>query len=330
MLPSIAGNSFLFLAVLVFTAVVLLLEGLYMLWLGRHGPSARRLRSRLQILSGAPDKSLQAQLHKQRLLSDMPGLDRRLKALRRFDGLDRYILQAGLGWPLSRVMLAGAALGVTGWLIVSSALHQSLLAGAVAGALLACLPALYIQRKRRQRLARIEAQLPDTLDLVTRALRAGHAFTSALKMAGEETPEPIAQEFRIVHDEISFGVSLQQALTHLSDRVPLTDMRYFVVAVIIQRDSGGNLTEVLGNLSRLIRERAKLQAKVRVLSSEGRLSAWILVLLPFALGGAMFLANPKFMSPLWTDPFGIAMLKWLLGMMLAGVFILRKIVRIRV
>ena len=140
---------------------------------------------------------------------------------------------------------------------------------------------------------------------MTRALQAGHAFTSALKMAGEEMVDPVAGEFRTVHDEVNFGVSLEQALTHLSERVPLTDLRYFVVAVLIQRESGGNLTEILGNLSRLIRERLKLLAKIKVLSAENRMSAWILGLMPFFLAGVLYLANPKFMSPLWTDPIGI-------------------------
>jgi tight adherence protein B len=329
-MPSIAGNSFLVLAVLVFTAIALLLEALYLLWSGQHGAAARKIRSRLQTLSGAPDRARQAQLLKQRKLGELSALEQRLKALPLLQKLEGYIQQSGLAWPLSRLVGACAGLAIIGWVAVSSGLHQSMTVGVACGALLACLPVLYVQRKRRDRLARIEAQLPDTLDLITRALRAGHAFSAALKMAGEETQDPIAQEFRNVHDEVNFGVSLNEALGHLSERVPLTDMRYFVVAVIIQRDSGGNLTEVLGNLSRLIRERAKLQAKVKVLSSEGRLSAWVLVLLPFLLGGAMFLANPKFMSPMWTDPFGIAMLKWLLGMMLAGIFVLRRIVRIRV
>ena len=175
-------------------------------------------------------------------------------------------------------------------------------------------------------MAKIERQLPDALDLMTRALRAGHAFSSALKMAGEEMAEPIAGEFRTVHDEVNFGVSLEQALTHLSERVPLTDLRYFVVAVLIQRDSGGNLTEILGNLSRLIRERLKLLAKVKVLSSEGRMSAWILGLMPFFLAGVMNLANPKFMSPLWTDPIGISIIKYMLTLMLIGVVIMRRII----
>ena len=120
-----------------------------------------------------------------------------------------------------------------------------------------------------------------------------------------------------------------QALTHLSERVPLTDLRYFVVAVLIQRESGGNLTEMLGNLSRLIRERLKLMGKVRVLSSEGRLSAWILALMPFFLAGVMNLVNPEFMTPLWTDPMGITIIKYMLSMMVIGVLIMRKIIKIR-
>jgi tight adherence protein B len=141
---------------------------------------------------------------------------------------------------------------------------------------------------------------------------------------------PIADEFRIVHDEVNFGVALQQALTNLSERIPLTDLRYFIVSVLIQRESGGNLTEVLGNLSRLIRERLKLMTKVKILSSEGRLSAWILGVMPFALAGVMNLTNPEFMSTLWTDPIGISIIKYMLILMAVGTMILVKIIKIRI
>jgi tight adherence protein B len=188
---------------------------------------------------------------------------------------------------------------------------------------------MLVYYKRMKRLAKLERQLPDALDLITRALRAGHAFSSALKMAGEELAQPVAGELSTVHDEVNFGVSLEQALGHLSERVPLTDLRYFVVAVLIQRESGGNLTEILANLSRLIRERLKLMSKVKVLSSEGRMSAWILCLMPFFLAGVMNLVNPKFMGPLWTDPIGIAIVKYMLSLMLIGVLIMRRIIKIR-
>ncbi len=328
-MPSVASNSFLVLAVLIFVTIALLLESLYLVWRSHRGAAAKKLRSRLEAVSGRATAP-HAQVLKQRKRSELPAMERRLRAVAGMRAIDHEIEQAGLSWPASRLLLTCAAFGLGGWFLVSGLMRQSLFTGVVAGALFATLPFLYVRHKRALRLASIERQLPDTLDLLTRALRAGHAFTAGLKMAGEELADPIAAEFRMVHDEINFGVSLEQALTNLSERVPLTDMRYFVVAVLIQRDSGGNLTEILGNLSQLIRERAKLLAKVKVLSSEGRMSAWILALLPFALGGAMYLANPKFMGPMFTDPMGITMLKYLLTMMLIGVLVLRRIVRIRV
>lgn len=330
MLQSIGGNAFQIIAVLVFVAVVLLLEGIYMMWKSYRGPQAKKIAKRLQALSASLDKTKQSQLLKERMLSDIPVFERILLNLPRARRLDRFILQAGLDWTVSKLLLSSLALGVTGCLMMNFLVHQSILLGTAVGIALAALPLLYVRHKRSRRLTRIEQQLPEALDLMSRALRSGHAFSSGLQMIGDEMAEPIAGEFRIVHDEVNFGVSMQQALTNLSERVPITDLRYFVVAVLIQRDSGGNLTEVLGNLSRLIRERLKLFSKIRVLSSEGRLSAWILGLMPFALGAAMSLLNPDFMAPLWHDPIGIAIIKYMLIMMVIGVLVLRKIIRIRV
>ncbi|MEP6875229.1 MAG: type II secretion system F family protein [Burkholderiales bacterium] len=330
MLQNIGGNAFLIISVLVFVAVLLLLEGIYLIWRSYKGPEAKKIEKRLRALSASVDKSAQAQVLKQRMLSEVPALERLLLSLPRAHSLDRFILQAGLEWTVSSLLLSCAALGITGYMVTVWVLHQTPLLGAAAGAVLIAVPLLYVQRKRSRRLTRMEQQLPEALDLVTRALRSGHSFSSGLQMIGEEMAEPIANEFRIVSDEVNFGVSLQQALTNLSERIPLTDLRYFVVAVLIQRDSGGNLTEVLGNLSRLIRERLKLLSKVRVLSAEGRLSAWILGLMPFALGAVMNLLNPAFMSPLWKDPLGIAILKYMLILMAVGLLMLKKIVRIRV
>ncbi|NPC55464.1 type II secretion system F family protein [Caenimonas soli] len=330
MLKTLAGNDFLIVTVLVFVAIMLALESLYLMWRAQKGPEARKFHNRLRVLTAVRDITPETQLLKQRLLSDLPPLERRLQSLPRVRGLDRFLLQSDVGWSVSRLILTCIAAAAGGWVVAVSVAHQSQLVGAVAAAVLGVIPIWYVSLKREKRLKKIEAQLPDALDLITRALRAGHAFSSGLKMAGEEMAEPIAAELRIVHDEVNFGVSLEQALTHLSDRVPLTDLRYFVVAVLIQRDSGGNLTEVLGNLSRLVRERAKLMAKVKVLSAEGRLSAWILAIMPFALAGLLNVMNPSFMSRLWTDPIGISMIKYLLVMMAMGVLVLRRIVRIRV
>ncbi|MGK6305989.1 type II secretion system F family protein [Variovorax sp. DT-64] len=330
MLQDIGGNAFLVISALVFVAVLLLLEGLYLLWRNYKGPEARKIEERLRTLSASVDKTAQAQFLKERMLSEVPALERLLLSIPRAHALDRFVLQAGLQWTVSRLLLSCAAIAVITFFVVTQVLHQAPLLGLAAGVPMGIAPLFYVQYKRSRRLARVQQQLPEAIDLVTRALRAGHSFASGLQMIGEEMAEPIASEFRMVADEVNFGVSLQQALTNLSERIPLTDLRYFVVAVMIQRDSGGNLTEVLSNLSRLIRERLKLLGKVRVLSSEGRLSGWILVVMPFALAAVMNLLNPKFMSVLWTDPIGIAIVKYLLGLMAFGVLIMRKIVRIRV
>jgi tight adherence protein B len=323
------GNAFVVVTALVFLAIFLLVQGLYLVWNSHRGPEARKFQSRLQALSASRDNTAQAHLLKQRMLSELPSFERTLLGLPRLQRLDNYIEQSGLRWSVSKLLLTTFGLALTGWMLVGSVAHQGLLLASLAAAVLAAAPWLYLQRRRAKRIAHLEAQLPDALDLITRALRAGHAFSSALKMAGEEMPDPLALEFRIVHDEINFGISMQQALTNLSERVPLMDVRYFVVAVLIQRDSGGNLTEILANLSRLIRDRLKLLAKVRVLSAEARLSAWILGAMPFALAALLNVMNPKFMGPLWTDPIGIAIVKYMLILMAVGVVIMRKIVHVR-
>jgi tight adherence protein B len=329
MLSFTQSQTALVVAVAVFLALVLLLEGLFLLWQSYRGPQALRMERRLRVVNRVqPDaKSV---LLKSRLLSEIPLLERWLQTLQGAGGLDRFIVQSALSWTVSGVLLVSLALGAALFWLTYTAMHQSALAALMAAGVAACLPGLYVAQRRSRRLARLQLQLPETLDLMARALRAGHAFSSSLQMVGEEMSEPIASEFRAVHDEVNFGVSLQQALAHLVERVPLTDLRYFVVAVLIQRESGGNLTQVLGNLSRLIRDRLKLLARVRVLSSEGRLSAWILGVMPFALGGLLTSLNPTFMAPLWTDPIGVAIVEYLLALMLLGALMLRKIVQIRV
>jgi tight adherence protein B len=191
-------------------------------------------------------------------------------------------------------------------------------------------PAIFVMARRRSRLAKVVQQLPDALDFIARALRAGNALPQALQMVSLNLVDPIAFEFRITHDEINFGVSIHQAMENLAARVPVTDMGYFAVAVLVQRDAGGNLSEVLENLSRLIRDRLKFYGKVRVLSTEGRWSAWVLCLLPFALGGLLEMVNHEFISVLWTDPIGIQLTYKVIAMMVIGAFWSSRIVQISV
>lgn len=329
-ITNIFGNLLLAFVVLAFIAVVLLLEGLYLTWNAYKGPEARRIERRLRAMSAGATASAEASILKQRMLSESAPLHRMLLSMPRVHEFDRLLQQSGSGWSVSfflglTSLLAAAAFFLVGLVPL---LHWIIpVATAICAALL---PLLYILRKRARRLHKIVEQLPDALDLISRALRAGHAFPSGLQMVGEEAQDPIAAEFRTVHDEINFGVSVPTALTNLATRVPSPDMRHFVIAVLIQRETGGNLTELLANISALIRERLKLLLKVRVLSAEGRLSAWILCVLPFALAGVINLVNPKFMSVLWTDPMGLQMIYAALVMMVLGALWMRKIIRIRV
>lgn len=319
----------LLLAAFVFVAVLLLVEGLHLLWASRRSRQAQRLAARLAQL-GAEAKRAKARVMKDRGERTDSLIAKWLLASGRMEQLQRWVEQAGLPTRAERVMLGSlaAAVIVAGLLLVIfNSTPLVTLAGSLAAGAIPWLAVLWLRQRRLDRIAR---QLPEAIDFIVRALRSGHALTSALMMCGDELPDPIAGELRLTHDEISFGASLEQALNHLGERVPLTDLRYLIVAVLIQRESGGNLTEVLQNLSQLIRNRFKLESKVKVLSADGRMSAGILMAAPFALGAIMNMSNPQFMSRLWTDPIGIAILKTLGILMVIGFFVLRKITRIRV
>jgi tight adherence protein B len=221
-----------------------------------------------------------------------------------------------------------------GCLLGGLAAGALLFQGTVGAVLLAlacmCGPLLLVRRARSQRLQQIETQLPDALDMMGRALRAGHAFPTALKMVGDEMNAPIAEEFKAVFDEVNFGMSMQDALTSMANRVDLTDMRFFVIAVVIQRETGGNLAELLASISAIMRDRIKLMAQVRVLTAEGRMSAWILSLLPFGAAGLIHLTNPTFLQLLYTDKLGLTMLGISGALMGIGIMVMRNIIDIRV
>ncbi|HWW70260.1 MAG TPA: type II secretion system F family protein, partial [Duganella sp.] len=197
-------------------------------------------------------------------------------------------------------------------------------------ALALAVPWILLMRTRRARLSKLEEQLPEAADFLGRALRAGHSFANVMQMVGEEMPEPIAGEFKFAYEEINYGVPMNEALHNLALRVPLTDLRYLVIAVLIQRESGGNLAEVLGNISRLIRARLKLLGQVRVMSAEGRMSAWILGILPVVVLLLMSISNPAYIRVLWTDPIGVRLMWYSSVAAVGGVFWMRKLIRIRI
>ena len=323
-------GSFYGFVVLLFAAVILLIEGLYPWWNSFHGGGAQRIARRLKVLAASNGgKSERISILKQRRFSRRESWDQVLHRHRFFHRIDKLLIQAGMTASVTQ-FLAWSAAGFAGSLVLTAAAPMPL--PARLGVALACMlvPRALVRRRRRRRLLRVEQQLPEAADFIARALRAGHSFTNVLQIVGNELPEPLSGEFRIAREEINYGVPLNEALHNMAARIPLTDLRYLIIAVIIQRESGGNLAEILGNISHIIRARLKLVAQVRVLSAEGRMSAWILGSLPFFVMAMMLVVNYKYISVLWTDPAGVRLMWYAAGMIVFGVFWLRKVIHIRI
>ena len=317
-------------ATLIFLAVVLLIEGAYLVWNSSKGPEAERIARRLRTMSaGSHGGEHSISIVKERLLSKTPIMQRVLLQMPRVGAMDRLLQQSGVTWSVSD-FFGLTLLAFLATLVGTLYLPLPWLFRLAIAVVVGLLPYLYVTRAKAKRLDRIEQQLPDALDLMGRALRAGHAFPTALKMVGDEMSDPIAAEFRIAFDEVNFGIAMPEALMNLATRVPSTDLRYFVIAVLIQRETGGNLSELLASISAIIRERIKLMGQVRVLSAEGKMSAWVLGLLPFGAALMIQLTNPKFLEILYTDPGGRKMLAIVGVMMVLGVLAMRKIINIRV
>ena len=316
--------------VFLFAAIILGIEGVYLWWVGAHGAAAQRVARRLQLMSGGAGRTGERiSILKQRRFSRHDLVDRLLHRVAPAHRIDQLLLQSGKNWSVESFLLcSGAALLAGVFLVAQWPMPLPLQAGVAL--LFALVPLALVRRARVRRLARIEEQLPEAADFIARALRAGHSFTNVLQIVGNELSEPLSGEFRIAREEINYGVPMSEALHNMAARIPLTDLRYLIIAVLIQRETGGNLAEILGNISQIIRGRLKLAAQVRVLSAEGRMSAWILGLLPFGVAAVLLLINPDYIKPLWTDPAGIRMLWYALVMIAFGVIWLRKVIRIRI
>jgi tight adherence protein B len=317
-------------AIVLFAACILMVEGAWLWWAGTHGSAARRINRRLRLMAARGEAGGERiSILKQRRYARAPALERLLRRVPQCAALDRLLLQAGLGWSVAQFLaLAGGLLLAALLILVAWPMPLPgvlLLLGMAGGG-----PALFLLRARTARLQRIEAQLPEAADFLARALRAGHSFSNVLQMVGDELSEPISGEFKLAHEEINYGVPMNEALQNLAMRIPLTDLRYLVIAVLVQRESGGNLAEVLVSIARIIRARLKLLGQVRVLSAEGRMSAWVLGLMPVVMIGVMSLVNPQYISLLWTDPSGIRLLWYAAGMVALGVVWMRKVIRIRI
>lgn len=310
-------------------ASFLLLMGLYEAWRIYWSPHQKLLGRRMQQMFNQEQQLVQAPILRRRDLSRFPVFDLWLVQVPGIQHVDRFLRQADLSMDVSQSLMVGVLLLVVSGL-AGMGLHLPVtLTGLVMATTLGS-AIYYLKLRGVQRIVTIEKQLPDALDLMVRAQQSGHAFVSALQITATESRAPISVELRKVFDEINLGMSVQSAMNHLAARVDSKEIRYFVVAVLIQNETGGNLADVLRKTATLIRERQKIAGVVRVLSAEGRISAWILSVMPFLLAFLLHLINPEFVSALWKDPLGLSMLGVSLGLMLVGVFWMSRLVQIKV
>jgi tight adherence protein B len=288
----------------------------------------KQVGTMLQMVSGEPSDQ-PANLLKAKP-DEKNGLENALGGFDIAKKIRRYIAQADLSWTLQGffiyTLIAGAA-GAFG----GSRIGASPVAGSIVFGLLGlCAPYYILSRKRKKRLDQLEAQLPEALEFLARSMRAGHALTVSLSMAGEELAEPAAREFRTLAHEQNLGSPMDTALDNLCTRVPLLDLRFFSTALLLQRQTGGNLSEILRQLSNLIRERFRLKGQVKALSAHGRLTSMILTGLPVVTCIALTMIAPEYLGGMAKDPDGFKLIIVAIVMMVIGTLIIQKIVKIKV
>ncbi|HSY37245.1 MAG TPA: type II secretion system F family protein [Acidobacteriaceae bacterium] len=268
-------------------------------------------------------------IRKSELLSSVPWINRWLLKIEIAPRLRSLLYQANVKWTAGGLLLMSAAC----FLIPTYLIYLrtgTLIFAALIGVVIGGGPIFYVLFRRKQRFEKFEAELPDSLDLMVSALRAGNSLVAALSLVAQESPDPIGAEFRICFDEQNYGLELRTAMNNMLTRVPLQDLRIVVTAILIQKESGGNLAEVLDKTAYVIRERYRLKRQVRVHTAQGRLTGWILSFLPVVLGIALYLVNPDAMSLLWKRDIGIKLLYASAALTVTGALIIRKIVNMDV
>jgi tight adherence protein B len=314
--------AFLIVAAAVFAVIILF---------DQRRDRARLMKDRLASVQKAPERAPEEELAlvRDEQLSQIPALDNWLRRSERVSAIQKALAQADMklraGNFIGLSLLSGIVIAIAAFVLgrrieISWA---ALLIGAF-------LPYAYVSYRRNKRFEKFEELFPQAIDTLARAVRAGHAFTTAIEMIASEIAEPIAGEFRKLYEEQKFGMPVRDALVNLTERIPLVDVKFFVTAVMLQRETGGNLAEILDNLSYVIRERFKIQRQVRVYTAQGRLTMALLMGLPPIIVLMMMTLNPSFIKPLFTDPLGHTLLVGGIALQTIGYFVIRKIIKIQV
>lgn len=322
------GSTWTFLA-LVFFAVFLLVQGMVVPVFGEAKKTRKLLLARLGAVSAASGKGDFGSLLRQKYLKELSPLERALETLPGMERFARLIEQSGSTTPAYRFFILSLVLALVaallGWSLTR--LPYWAVLAAVGGL---SLPYMKVMRDRGVRLAKFEEQLPDALDVVKRALKAGHPFSQALKLVAEDMEDPVAREFDLVFSEVNYGGDMRNALLALMERVPSVSVVAMVTAVLVQKETGGNLAETFERITAVIRGRFKLYRRVRTLSAEGRLSAWILALVPLVLVVVISLTTPDYLPTMFKDPMGKNLIAAAIVFGILGILWIRRIIRIQV
>jgi tight adherence protein B len=316
---------------LVFVFALFLVLGAYLLATHSTDQKRARLQKRLSeaLLHSAQTEDVEVVLARNELMSEIPWVNRTLINIQAALQLKRMLDQADLHITPSRLLMFSVMAGMLGAL-AASVLTVLIPLMVLVGLGCASIPFVHVWWCRRKRFNAFLEHLPDALDLMSRALSAGHAFSESLHMISMEMPEPIATEFRKAYEEQNLGLSVKLALENLTQRMPLLDLKMCVVAILIQRETGGNLAEILEKVAYTIRERFRILGDLKTLTTSSRMSAWLLCALPIGVALAVTMLNPEYMSILWKDPRGHFLIALALVMQITGMLIVRKILRIQI
>ena len=299
--------------------------------LDERNSRARLLRDRLSSVQKAAEREPNEELAllRDEMLSEIPALDNFLRHSEQISNFQLLLSQAGIEMRAGNMLMLSLGSAVV-FAIVAVIVGQAAVFGWAGLFIGALLPYSYASYRRGKRFSKFEELFPEAIDTLARAVRAGHAFTTAIELIAIEVDEPIASEFRKLFEEQKFGMPVRDALLNLAERMPLVDVKFFVTAVMLQRETGGNLAEILDNLSHMIRERFKIMRQVRVYTAQGRLTMILLMALPPVIVVVMLLMNPTFIRPLFADPLGHAAIVIGITLQTIGYFVIRKIIQIQV
>ena len=314
---------------LIFATVFLLVQGLVVPVFGDSAQTAKRLKKRLAKISSHSDEDSYSSLLRKRYLTQLKPPERFLEDLPAMESLAAMIEQAGYSILAYRLVLLSMSLGVVAGYLSWAAFRMPWITVIVTG-LAVTLPVLNIRRARTQRLAKFEEQLPDAIDVIKRALKAGHPFNGTLKLVADDMDDPVAHEFGLTFNEISYGNDVRRALLGLLSRIPSITVMALVTSILVQKETGGNLAEVLEQISKVIRGRFRFQRKVRTLTAEGRMSAWVLATVPLILFATIWVTTPDYLPILVEDPRGHKLIIYGAISGVIGIAWIRRIIRIEV